>query len=238
MSTAKILYLLAVEAAGEGGTVRTRIDRMRAAFRKEDIEPNPIGYENRKTGVCTTTRPAGDSCPSHCPLWEECYAKSGPQGIHSRRSTTELQASLASVAMALVAEPERQVRLHASGDFLEVKDGPIQWDYVEGLMDMGRLHLERHPREAAGWTYTQVHSPKLLMLMRAGGWSILCSENRFSPGNTFVADSLEEVKRQNGRACLEQVAKKASCADCLVCTKVGLRIANGRPAPRIGFIKH
>jgi len=156
--------------------------------------------------------------------------------MSSRRSSADTEASLAATAMALLAVPGQQVRLHVSGDFLSSEDGDLDSGYVSGLQDLAGVHKNTFGQGVMGWVYTQVREPSLGVALRPSGWAVLQSDDgRREDFDAIVVDPEEEAKGLGAVVCPQQKGKVASCADCLMCTAIGLKVKTLKP---VAFLRH
>ncbi|MDH5523103.1 MAG: hypothetical protein OEY01_03780 [Desulfobulbaceae bacterium] len=196
-------------------------------FKKNGIDPNPVGPNNRKTGVAGTYAKVGETCPSTCPYLDNgCYAQHGQVNMHQNRAVTELEPSLSAAALAMYASIRGKsiTRLHVSGDF--GNNNTIWVDYILGLCELASSLKELmgiDSKEVVAFTYT--HFPKetfepYRLLLKAHGISVVYSDI-IEVGGAIVANS-SDIPRLRGESgllikqCLNQTAD-VLCKDCTWC---------------------
>lgn len=201
----------------------------REALRQEGFEPNPVGVGNRKTELPGTYRPVGASCPKTCALLGEgCYAQKGRVNMVQVRAEVNLAKDLSSAGLAMataanMAKPG-PARLHVSGDLL--KNGELDQDYIDGLVEMAPKVSSESPVKAYGYTHAKgEEARKAISRLKSAGIVIRQSlDDKPAPGGAFVAEknfsNFIELKMANPGVpmakCREQV-DGTSCANCGIC---------------------
>jgi len=137
---------------------------------------------NRKTGPCSATYVAQQSCPASCPLRNAgCYAEKGRVGIHTRR----LNAGGGTALEIARAEAEgirklkafgQALRLHVVGDCKSEKTAEIVSEACRDFVKRGG---------GSPWSYT--HAWRRVARKAWEGVSILASIHRIKDGLKALA---------------------------------------------------
>jgi len=189
------------------------------------VTPNPVGMGNKKTGVPSTYRPVGLSCPP-CPISPYCYARFGHTGLHQERAKMNPLSSIFSAVIALVSalKAGTVARLHVSGDFYT--EGELDDEYVDGLLFSLRLLEDAKIDDISplAWTYTQMPLESFSSIFGAfseAGLTVLRS-GYLGIGGSYIYphQRLHYLRTANVQLvnCPAQT-QGSNCKDCLLCPK-------------------
>jgi hypothetical protein len=213
---------------GKARTPEGLVSRARKWRKNAGIEADPFGVGNKKTGVPSTYRKVGPTCPVTCPWLENgCYAQDGKVKMASDKSSDDTDRSLmaAAGAMATAAKLGTVARLHVSGDFL--RDGKVDVGYVLGLLDIAEELQDRGYEGIRAWAYTHI-PPSEFEPYRAllqGAVEVLYSDVEEAGGAVVWEHSrIDELKARNPDVqvvkCLAQTTGGSrDCKSCGLCWK-------------------
>ncbi len=220
-------------ARESNASTRSEIARGRLLAKQHKLPCNPVGAGNTKTGVPSTYRPVGQTCPADCPFLDgSCYALHGHVNLQQQRATPSSLASLTSAAVAMVTAVRAgtSARLHVSGDFA-LPDGSLDLEYVFGLCEIAQLirHLLDPTRGPLAWGYTHLHERDFepyRLLLKACDIEILYSDRAIVGGvMTWPFEELEGLHEEFPHLqlvrCREQLDDKLTCNECRLCWDAG-----------------
>lgn len=222
----EIKAIIAHIMTGKAKTPRGLALRSRKWRKARGIESDPMGVGNKKTGVPSTYRRVGDTCPETCPWLDNgCYAQGGRVALQSKAASDATEQSLfaAASAMAIAAKTGTVARLHVSGDFL--RDGNVDVEYVLGLLDIAEELQKRGYSGPRAWAYTHIDPVDFepyRQLLR-GRVEVLYSDVEVAGGAiVFPHARVEEVRERNPDLtvvkCLAQTTDgKRDCKSCGIC---------------------
>lgn len=240
-----LLYRLANEAkrcasrlweAARRPRIARLVDAIKSAATRLGLRYNPVGAENEKTGVPSTYRPVGSTCPADCRflLDRSCYALSGNVREHQSRAADDPQASAVSFAIALYAAMLEGTfaRLHVSGDFVgggsSAGGSQIDARYVRliiGVLRIANVIWPQHlgPR-AFGYTHVAREDFEAYReALDALGCVILYSDALEAGGAVSVPfEAVPELRRAADikiAKCPAQLAERVTCASCSICPR-------------------
>jgi hypothetical protein len=185
---------------------------------------------NAKTGPIATTTTEARTCPPSCPLFDECYAKGGPQAMHwAKVSKRERGGDIGYLTDNIRALPEGAVWRHnVSGDL------PGIGEYIKGL-DLRRITAAN--RGKRGFTYTHKrpsvgNNAAHIREANADGFTVNLSANTLAQADAYAdldigpvvtvlpADQTENTRTPAGRrvvVCPATQRDDVTCASCKMC---------------------
>ena len=215
------------------GTIKNGIKRGQVFLKRNNIPCNPVGSSNSKTGVASAYRPvgAGDggTCHKSCPLLNNgCYAQGGNVNIHQIRAQSDLVASLAASALAIMQalREDTKARNHVSGDFM--KNNEIDVEYISALIcvvnEIKRLACISD-NETVMWTYTHIPREEfeLWRLLLASAGIVVLYSDRYEAGGAVVHsfDRISQLRQEHPTVkfakCLAQLKDNITCKKCGLC---------------------
>lgn len=187
---------------------------------------------NAKTGPIPTTTSERASCWSGCPFYDKgCYAKSGPQAIHWRKTSNGERGMMwAEFTKAIRRLQRRQLWRHnVSGDLPHNGLGDIDADKVAQLVDANRGRK--------GYTYTHhplnAHNVAILQDVNANGFTVNASTEDVEVADKVMSEhnipAVAVVKSDktdrfyatsSGRkviTCPATIHENVTCATCGLC---------------------
>ena len=191
---------------------------------------------NSKVGKIPVTTSSQGTCPTTCPMWDGCYAKTGPQSWHWRKVTEGERGGtwddLASFVSQLNAG--QLWRHNVSGDlpYVTAPDGQelINLALLKQLIDANKSS------GAKGYTYSHhklnTHNLEALKYSNANGFTINASCESLEQADRARALGLpavcvvpsDEVTPASTPAghkvtiCPAQLHDKVSCSTCKLCS--------------------
>lgn len=211
---------------GKATTPKGLALRARKWRKKHGVQSDPMGVGNKKTGVPSTYREVGPTCPATCPWLDNgCYAQGGRTALQSMAASDETERSLfaAAGAMAIAAKLGTVARLHVSGDFL--RGGKVDAEYVFGLLDIGQELQGRGYPGVRAWAYTHI-PPETFEPYREileGVVEVLYSDQEVAGGAMVWEHSrIDELRSRNPETtvvkCLAQTTDgRRDCKSCGIC---------------------
>ena len=187
---------------------------------------------NIKTGQIPTSTSDRATCWTGCPFYDKgCYAKSGPQAIHWRKTSAGERGYEWDAFLRLIKKLNRGQlwRHNVSGDLPVVADGVIDGDKVAQLVDANRGRK--------GYTYT--HHPLtetnlgVIKYANAAGFTVnvstesvevadkVMSEHKIPAVAVVHSDKTDRFYRtESGRkviTCPATIHENVTCATCGLC---------------------
>lgn len=220
-----------------GSTFDKDIQKMRQMALKEGLQINPVGAGDRKTALPGSWRNVGitnGSCAPGCqflPKEEggngDCYVLKGDKtAMSNKRATPELERSLMSAAIAMLAAADKGevARLHVAGDFF--RGGRIDYRYITGLRRISQIIRSHYKQDVVGYTYCHdasvEHFAKYKAALRRNGIRVRNSDHNIPDGAIIwehdKMDALRIAFPENKYVkCLYQVNKEKTCVKCRMC---------------------
>lgn len=152
---------------------------------------------NGKVGKIPVTTSEAGTCPTTCPMWDGCYAKTGPQSWHWRKVTDGERGGtwddLASFVSQLNAG--QLWRHNVSGDlpYIKAPDGQelINLALLKQLVDANSAS------NAKGYTYSHhklnTHNKEALKYATKNGFTINSSTETYSQADDVINQGLNAV---------------------------------------------
>ena len=191
---------------------------------------------NSKVGKIPVTTSEAGTCPTTCPMWDGCYAKTGPQSWHWRKVTAGERGGTWDDLAAFVSQLNagQLWRHNVSGDlpYVTAPDGQelINLALLKQLIDANKSS------GAKGYTYSHhklnTHNLEALKYANNNGFTInascesleQCDDARaLGLPAVFVVPS-DEVTPERTPAghkvtvCPAQLHEKVSCSNCRLCS--------------------
>lgn len=188
---------------------------------------------NRKVGRIPVSTTEQSSCPSECPLHDDCYGKFGPLGIHWGKVSSKIRGGNWDLFCSAVAKflANQLWRHNQAGDLPQRKDGRIAARKT--------YKLQKAASHTKGWTYTHYdphdeHNAKVIKTVNDnGGLTINLSANSLEQADDYyglnigpVTVTLPEDTPLNGNKtpkglpiviCPAQTQDDIACVDCRIC---------------------
>ena len=152
---------------------------------------------NSKVGKIPVTTSSQGTCPTTCPMWDGCYAKTGPQSWHWRKVTEGERGGswddLASFVSQLNAG--QLWRHNVSGDLFydTAPDGQelINLAMLKQLIDANKSS------QAKGYTYTHhllnTHNKEAIKYSNSNGFTINCSTESLEAADAAMNEGMPAV---------------------------------------------
>lgn len=242
--------VLMMVAACVGVGYNTAEDKIRALLARLNLQADPWGVGNSKTGSPNSYRPFGPdgngTCAASCPYHRDgtCYAEHGHCGMAARRATGELERSLlaACAVIVLAAVYGKIARLHTSGDAYRPGKQALDREYLAGLATVLATLREIGYAPVVG-TYTHLVGKDFAEYK---AWALehgvtLWASDRWVPGGAVVVEpgtSAREVRKRNPSlhliTCPAQVkGSGVTCDRCRACYRPAMN-----QAATVMFIRH
>lgn len=189
-----------------------------------------VGSKNKKTGGIPTSTSHKGTCPQTCPMWDNCYAKAGPQHIHwSAVSKGERGSDWDAFIKQVKNLPNSQLWRHnVSGDLCHI-DGTIDKNAL------GDLIMANAKKKGFTYTHHLLHSENinLIRIANNAGFTINCSTESVEQADRIMTEhklpavaivksteTRRSWKTENGRTvqvCPAQLKDSMNCAKCGLC---------------------
>lgn len=243
MTTQWLPLARAIFDAADDGALSTIPVRMRRLLNTRGLGGVPFGDGDAKTGVPSTYRRVGDTCPPTCPYLNGCYATVHHVGRAQRSASNDVDAAVATAMVCIVWAQKTgrpAARLHVSGDFGVDRDDSERYlnELRSALYALRFAAAERsyHWPATVAWTYTH-HEGEWMESWR--GWMVdaglyIRRSDYFGPGGAVVWDFNDIVAARSKSSspvakCPAQL-RDVNCADCRLCWE--------RPDVTIAFNPH
>lgn len=205
-----------------------RIQQFKELAHSMGLGSNVVGQGNRKTGLPSTYRPVGPTCPSYCEyLNKGCYARQSYTGMNQQNSSAEGKpSSVAAIIAMIVANRHKDpARLHVSGDFMD--DGKIDSKYISELVFSAQEINKIYPCNTAAFSYTHIKPSKFeryrLQLKQARIIVLYSGQLQAGGAVVYPHNKVNEIRDQNPDLyvvkCLAQLKQnhEITCKDCRIC---------------------
>ena len=191
---------------------------------------------NSKVGAIPVTTSSADTCPKSCAMYDQCYAKTGPQSWHWNKVSAGKRGGNWSELTDFVRslKPNQVWRHNVSGDLPHTVVDDVEYirlDLLKELVDANKLS------DAKGYTYShhKLHSHNLEALKYANknGFTINASCESLTQADDAMDKGLPAVCVVNsdkskcpkttpqGRKvtiCPAQLHEHVQCANCKLCS--------------------
>ena len=191
---------------------------------------------NSKVGKIPVTTSSAGTCPTTCPMWDGCYAKTGPQSCHWRKVTDgERGGSWDDLTKFVSQLSAGQLWRHnVSGDlpYVTAPDGQelINLALLKQLVDANKAS------DAKGYTYSHhklnTHNLEALKYANKNGFTINASCESLTQADDARAQGLPAVcvvpsdedtpthtpAGHKVTICPAQLHDKVSCSNCKLCS--------------------
>ena len=191
---------------------------------------------NSKVGPIPVTTSSADTCPKSCAMYDQCYAKTGPQSWHWNKVTAGKRGGNWSELTDFVRslKPHQVWRHNVSGDlpYITAPDGQelINLALLKQLIDANKAS------GAKGYTYSHhklnTHNLEALKYSNANGFTINASCESLEQADRARAlglpavcvvpsDEVTPSHTPDGHkvtVCPAQLHEKVSCSNCKLCS--------------------
>ena len=147
---------------------------------------------NGKVGKIPVTTSEAGTCPTTCPMWDGCYAKTGPQSWHWRKVTDGERGGTWDDLAAFVSQLKagQLWRHNVSGDL----------PHHEGHIDLRQLFDLVQANQASGakgYTYTHhllnTHNKEAIKYATNNGFTINASTETYSQADAVINQKINAV---------------------------------------------
>ena len=191
---------------------------------------------NAKVGKIPVTTSEQGTCPTTCPMWDGCYAKTGPQSWHWRKVSEGKRGGTWDDLAAFVSQLNagQLWRHNVSGDlpYVTAPDGQelINLALLKQLVDANKAS------DAKGYTYSHhklnTHNKEALKYANKNGFTINASCESLTQADDAIAQGLPAVcvidsskqapthtpAGHQVTVCPAQLHDHVTCATCQLCS--------------------